>query len=67
MTVFISGGAKCGKSSIAQNIAVKLAAGEGLYYVATMIPTGVEDDERIRRHLADRAGISIASDVYIRT
>ena len=57
MTVFISGGAKCGKSSIAQNIAVKLAAGEGLYYVATMIPTGVEDDERIRKHLADRAGM----------
>ena len=57
MTVFISGGAKCGKSSIAQNIAVKLAAGERLYYVATMIPSGAEDEERIRRHLADRAGM----------
>ncbi len=57
MTIFISGGAKCGKSSIAQNIAVKLAGGGGLYYVATMIPSGKEDDERIRRHLADRAGM----------
>ena len=57
MTVFISGGAKCGKSAIAQDIAVKLAAGERLCYVATMIPTGAEDDERIRRHLADRAGM----------
>ena len=57
MTVFLSGGAKCGKSAIAQDIAVKLAAGEGLYYVATMIPSGKEDDERIRRHLADRAGM----------
>ena len=57
MTVFISGGAKCGKSSIAQDIAVKLAAGEGLCYVATMIPTGNEDTERIRRHVADRAGM----------
>ena len=57
MTVFISGGAKCGKSAIAQDIAVKLAAGERLYYVATMIPTGAEDDERIRRHLQDRAGM----------
>ena len=57
MTVFISGGAKCGKSSIAQDIAVKLAAGERLYYVATMIPTGAEDDERIRRHLQDRVGM----------
>ena len=57
MTVFISGGAKCGKSSIAQELAVKLSGGQGLFYVATMIPTGSEDDERIRRHLADRAGM----------
>ena len=57
MTVFIAGGAKCGKSAIAQDIAVKLASGEKLYYVATMIPTGAEDDERIRRHLLDRAGM----------
>ena len=57
MTVFISGGAKCGKSAIAQDIAVKLAAGERLCYVATMIPTGAEDDARIRRHLTDRAGM----------
>ena len=57
MTVFISGGAKCGKSAIAQTIAGSLAAGERLYYVATMIPSGEEDDERIRRHLADREGM----------
>ena len=57
MTVFLSGGAKCGKSSIAQEIAVKLAEGGRLYYVATMIPSGKEDDERIRRHLADRDGM----------
>ena len=40
MTVFISGGAKCGKSSIAQELAVKLSGGQGLFYVATMIPSG---------------------------
>ena len=57
MTVFVSGGAKCGKSSIAQELAVKLSGGERLYYVATMIPSGAEDDERIRRHLQDRAGM----------
>ena len=57
MTVFLSGGAKCGKSSIAQDIAVKLAGGGRLYYVATMIPSGKEDDDRIRRHLADRDGM----------
>lgn len=57
MTVFISGGAKCGKSSLAQDIAVKLADGGRLYYTATMIPTGEEDFERIRRHIEDRAGM----------
>ena len=57
MTVFISGGAKCGKSVIAQDIAVRLAAGERLCYVATMIPTGAEDNERIRKHLHDREGM----------
>lgn len=57
MTVFISGGAKNGKSTLAQNLAVQLTEGGKLYYVATMIPTGKEDDERIRRHIADRAGL----------
>ena len=57
MTVLISGGAKCGKSSLAQNLAVKLADGGSLYYLATMIPTGEEDQARIRHHLADRAGM----------
>ena len=55
MTYFISGGAKCGKSSLAQNITIAL--GGKRYYVATMIPTGEEDNERIRRHLADRDGL----------
>ena len=57
MTVFISGGAKCGKSSIAQDLAVKLSEGGRLFYVATMIPSGAEDRERIRHHLLDRAGM----------
>lgn len=57
MTVFLSGGAKCGKSSLAQELAVKLAEVGKLYYVATLIPTGAEDQERIRLHLLDRAGM----------
>lgn len=57
MTYFISGGAKCGKSSLAQDLAVACAKGGKLYYVATLIPTGSEDEERICRHLADRAGM----------
>ena len=55
MTYFISGGAKNGKSTLAQDIAVAL--GGKRYYVATMISTGAEDDERIRRHLANRDGL----------
>ena len=57
MTVLISGGAKCGKSTLAQNLTVALARGERCCYVATMIPTGKEDRERIRRHIADRDGM----------
>lgn len=55
MTYFISGGAKNGKSTLAQNIAVAL--GGKHYYVATMISTGEEDNERIRRHIEDRDGM----------
>ena len=57
MTYFISGGAKCGKSTLAQNLTVALVDGGKHYYVATMISSGKEDDERIRRHIADRDGM----------
>lgn len=56
MTVFISGGAKNGKSTYAQRIAKKLAGNGSLYYVATMIPHDEEDNARIRRHLQEREG-----------
>lgn len=57
MTFFISGGAKNGKSTLAQDLTVALAEGGKHYYVATMISTGAEDDDRIRRHIADRDGM----------
>ena len=57
MTYFISGGAKNGKSTLAQDLTVALAKGGKHYYVATMISSGAEDDERIRRHIADRDGM----------
>ena len=57
MTYFISGGAKNGKSTLAQDLTVALAKGGRHYYVATMISTGAEDDDRIRRHIADRDGM----------
>ena len=57
MIVFVSGGAKNGKSGFAQNLAVKLAGEGKRYYVATRIPVDEEDYQRIRRHVADRAGL----------
>ena len=57
MIVFVSGGAKNGKSGFAQDLAVKLAGGGKRYYVATMIPVDEEDRARIRRHVADREGL----------
>ena len=57
MTYFISGGAKSGKSTLAQNLTVALSGGDKHYYVATMISSGAEDDDRIRRHIADRDGM----------
>lgn len=57
MIVFITGGAKNGKSSLAQDLAVALAKGGTHYYIATMIPSDDEDLERIRRHRDDRAGM----------
>ena len=54
MHIYISGGCKNGKSHYAQRLAKAL--GRPLYYVATMIPVDREDDARIARHVADRAG-----------
>ena len=56
MTIFLSGGCKNGKSTLAQHAAKKLAGDGPLYYIATMIPHDEEDRARIRRHLAEREG-----------
>lgn len=56
MTVFISGGCKNGKSSIAEDACTKLAQGGPLYYIATMQAYDDEDRERIRRHIRQRDG-----------
>ena len=57
MIIFITGGAKNGKSSLAQDLAVAMAKGNTHYYIATMIPADDEDRERIRKHVADRDGM----------
>lgn len=55
MKVFISGGCKNGKSTYAEKVAVMLSAhAKPLYYVATMLPTDKEDEERIARHRSSR-------------
>ena len=58
MNIFISGGAKNGKSMFAQKTAYKMAEEHGrpLYYVATMIPKDCEDEARIARHIREREG-----------
>ena len=59
MNYFLSGGAKNGKSSLAQRI---VCAQPGpRYYLATMIPHDDEDLLRIRRHIDDRAGLGFAT------
>lgn len=56
MKIYISGGAKNGKSLYAQRLAKALAGGDALYYLATMDPHDREDDARVARHREARAG-----------
>ena len=55
MNVFISGGAKNGKTAFAEDIAVRLSGAGKRYYVATMIPYDAEDRRRIALHIEERA------------
>lgn len=59
MKIYVSGGAKNGKSTFAQNKAVELAKKDNLplFYVATMIARDDEDMERILRHRKERRGL----------
>ena len=57
MTVFLSGGCKNGKSTLAEQTAVHLSRPGRLYYLATMIPHDEEDRARIARHVASRSGL----------
>ncbi|MBQ7874533.1 MAG: bifunctional adenosylcobinamide kinase/adenosylcobinamide-phosphate guanylyltransferase [Oscillospiraceae bacterium] len=56
MRIYISGGAKNGKSMFAQEIAKKLSSEGHLWYLATMEPHDDEDLARIARHRDERAG-----------
>lgn len=54
MIFLLTGGAACGKSSYAEQLALRL--GSPRYYIASMQPYGEEGELRIRRHRAMRAG-----------
>lgn len=55
MIVYISGGCKNGKSSIAEKIAYALKEdNKPFYYIATMCPSDEEDKRRIIKHRKDR-------------
>jgi len=56
MTVYISGGCKNGKSSIAEDTCKILAENNPLYYIATMKAFDDEDRSRIARHIQNRDG-----------
>lgn len=56
MKIYISGGAKNGKSMFAQEIAKKLSLEGHLWYLATMEPKDDEDDARVARHRKEREG-----------
>lgn len=57
MKVFVSGGCKNGKSTTACRLAMQLARGGPMYYVATMIPRDEEDQARIAYHVRRRKGL----------
>ena len=56
MNIFITGGCKNGKTSFAQDLAVKLSGDKPRYYIATMVPADDEDRKRIENHIRDREG-----------
>jgi adenosylcobinamide kinase/adenosylcobinamide-phosphate guanylyltransferase len=56
MQLFVSGGCKNGKSSLAETwTAARVKPGQPLYYLATLLPKDQEDQERIWRHRQQRA------------
>lgn len=70
MIIYISGGCKNGKSSIAENICIKLKnKDENMYYIATMKPVDKEDILRIEKHRKERQNLNfetleINKDIY---
>lgn len=55
--IYLTGGAKNGKSTLAQKLACRLSLPGQMYYLATMEPHDREDEERIARHRRERQGL----------
>jgi len=63
MNYLIIGGSKSGKSEVGEKIASTLNKGK-VIYIATMKPYDKEDQERIEKHIQNRAGLNfITSEV----
>lgn len=56
MRLLITGGSKCGKSTLAEGLACRLAGGSPVVYLATMQVTGPEEKAIVARHARQRAG-----------
>ncbi|MEG1972990.1 MAG: bifunctional adenosylcobinamide kinase/adenosylcobinamide-phosphate guanylyltransferase [Oscillospiraceae bacterium] len=54
MIYLVTGGASCGKSKFAEDLAIRLS--EPHYYLATMLPFGNESKEKILKHREERKG-----------
>lgn len=57
MNYLIIGGSKSGKSEVGEKIALSLNKNK-VIYVATMKPYDKEDEERIKKHIENRAGFN---------
>ena len=57
MKYLIIGGSKSGKSEVAEKIALSLNQ-DKVIYIATMKPYDKEDEERIKKHIENRAGLN---------
>ncbi len=56
MIVLITGGSKSGKSTYAENLALSLAKGSPVTYIATMQVIDEEDQAIVKRHKKQREG-----------